>query len=80
MKRSFVKFQSLIFDSLGKYQKDLANVFGFCPFFLCLCAVSKSAVFSAIPLIKYYFIHISKNSNLNRSESWEVPRFEEMEL
>jgi hypothetical protein len=33
MKRIFVKCQSLIFDSLGKFQKDMATEFGFVPFF-----------------------------------------------
>lgn len=60
MKRSFVKCQSLIFDSLGKFQKDMATEFGFCPFFLCLCAVSRSAVFAAIPLSKYDFRWMEK--------------------
>lgn len=37
MKRSFVKCQRLIFDSLGKFQKDMATVFGFLSLFFFAC-------------------------------------------
>jgi hypothetical protein len=47
MKRSFVKCQRLIFDSVGKFQKDMATVFGFLSLFsLPVCSFSICVVLS----------------------------------
>jgi membrane protease YdiL (CAAX protease family) len=47
MKRSFVKCQRLIFDRVGKFQKDMATVFGFLSLFsLPVCSFSICGVLS----------------------------------